>query len=174
MTNQRIEFSYTYSPQVLVALSALCALAVAIFSFLAFDNDRGLIIQRAIHLGVEGATRLYWAMASFGTLGFVFFGAILLTRGRFPRRIALEAAYLLAPTSRWPFSMYEQVVRYNAIRGFQTFTVSRMKTLRILHTSGKVEIDAIRFHSKAAFLEFCNALEERTNAARAPGTKSDA
>jgi hypothetical protein len=174
MTDQRIEFSYTYSPRVLIALSALSALVTTIFSLLAVNNDRGLIIQRAVHLGLEGATRFYWAMASLGVLGFIFFLAVLLTRGRFPRRIALETAYLLAPTSRWPFSMYEQMVRYNSIREFRMFSVSRMETLRILHADGKVEIDAIRFSSKAAFLEFCNALEKRTNAARALTGKSDA
>ena len=174
MNDKRVEFSYTYSPRVLFALTVLCTVVSALFSFLARDNDRGLIIQRAIHLGVEGATRFYWAMASLGALGFMFFLAILLTRKRFPRRIALEAAYLLAPTSKWPFSMYEQVIRYNTIRGFQTLTVSRMKILRVVHKDGKVEIDAIRFHSKATFLEFCSVLEERTNAARAVAAKSDA
>ena len=70
--------------------------------------------------------------------------------------------------------MYEQVVRYNAIRGFQTVTVSRMKTLRILHKDGKLELDAIRFHSKTAFVEFCGILEARTNAAITAAARSEA
>jgi hypothetical protein len=62
--------------------------------------------------------------------------------------------------------MFEQVIRYNSIRGFQTLTVSRFKTLRILHKDGKVDIDAIRFESKVAFSEFCHLLEVRTIIAR--------
>ena len=135
------------------------------FAFLAHGNSRGLIIQRTIRLGAEGATTFYWSVFALFMLGLLFFLSMLLTRQYFPRKVSLQAHYLVAPTSRWPFSMYEQVVKYKDIVGFQTLVIARMKTLRILHRGGKIELDAIRFQSKGHFGAFCSELAQRAREA---------
>ena len=155
------EFSYTYSVPVLTGLTTISGALAAWFAFLAHDNSRGLIIQRTIRLGAESETTFYWSVFALFMLGLLFFLSILLTRQYFPRKVSLQAHYLVAPTSRWPFSMYEQVVKYKDIVGFQTLVIARMKTLRILHRGGKIELDAIRFQSKGHFGAFCSELARR-------------
>ena len=166
MKSEPAEFTYTYSVPGLIGAVALCGAFSTFFAYLALDNDRGLVIKRAIHLGIEGATSFYWSIGGLFMLGFLFFLAILVTRKYFPKRIVLESHYMLVPTSRWPFSTYEQVVKYKDIIGFQTFVASRMTTLRVLHSGGKTEIDAVRFGSKAHFQIFCKELGIRASGAR--------
>lgn len=166
MKSEPAEFTYTYSVPVLIGVVALCSAFSTFFAYLALDNDRGLVIQRAIHLDMDGATNFYWSIGGLFMLGLLFFLAILVTRKYFPKRIVLESHYMLVPASRWPFSTYEQVLKYKDIVGFQTFVVSRMTTLRVLHRGGKTEIDAIRFRSKAHFQSFCKELGLRASSAR--------
>lgn len=161
MNDQSTTFTYTYSPKRLAALATASVIWTAIFCYRAVGNDRGLIIQRAIRLDPSGATTFYWSAATLGVLALLFFLSVFFTRDKYPRKIVLESKYFIAPTSRWPFSMYEEVVRYDAVERFQTITIYPYTMLRIFHKGGKVEVDGIRFESKAHFRAFCQELAMR-------------
>src|SRR5688500_3435530 len=97
----------------------ICA---AVLGAKADSNDRGLIINGIIELGVEGATITYWVLTAL-SIGFVVMsGALMVIRVGGSQVVALTGDSLISPKSRW--SKEEVSVEYRDIQQLSTSEVS--------------------------------------------------
>lgn len=164
MHDEKLTFSYTYNNRFL-ALCVLLAFCMSVgFAYFAHFDDQGLKLFRFLSLAPAAASILHLAVSCMFAFAGVFFGVVWLTRHRFPRSVVIGAEEFSAPTSRWPFSMKHSTIRYDSITRIQVFRMSGFRVLRISYSKGKIELDAIRFDSNAAFLELQRLILQRCSA----------
>lgn len=154
---------YPYRPSwLLIAGTGLffAVCAVALWNE-ASTNDRGVVIEDAIELGVTGATRLYWGMCA-ASVGFVAMAIVLgvqrVTRQQFVR---LGEAAVSLPLSAWSKEQVE--IPYGNIQKLTLQRVNRQRFLH-LHVAGgpRRTIVAGKLPSKAAFEEVLAFLSSKT------------
>ena len=98
-----LDREYDYKPKwtniILVAVFfGLCAVALGAK---AAGNDCGVVINRIIELGPDGATAFYWALCA-SSVAFVAVAAFLTYHRVAPRqRLTFGPTALTVPTSRW-------------------------------------------------------------------------
>lgn len=128
----------------------------AVMAHEALGNDRGLILNGIIRLGVAGATRFYWTIAAI-SLAFVLLLLVMLAVGLTGKTsLRLSATELSAP--RNAFSRTSTVVRRADIAGVEVMTVNKQRFLHVHHPGGTLTILQSCLPSDAAFDEVCSAL----------------
>ncbi len=134
-------------------------LAAIFFAVRANSNDCGLIINRVIELSENGATIFYWVFC-FLSLCFVAITiALTFHRLKFRQRIALTAAGIIVPTSRW--SAGEKLIEYKNISALSESNVSGQTFLNLFHSDGKYIINRSMLPSKKLYREIIELLEQR-------------
>jgi hypothetical protein len=158
-----LEYRYRPKPWVMLAAGLFFAGIGAFLVMEALGNQRGLVIQRIIHLSPQGATALYWCLAVAcllfavgGLAGFVSG----LTSERFLRLTRTEVS---APRFAW--SRADTVVPLADITEVGTQTIQRQRFLHIHHRGGKLSICQSFLPDAAAFEELHRALVTRWRAA---------
>ncbi|WP_439624638.1 hypothetical protein [Gemmata sp.] len=158
---------YEYRPRwtMIVFCAAFFALCAAVLGSKAANNDRGLIINRIIELGPDGATTFYWVLTALSG-GFVAMAAFLAYhRVTFQQRLVFGPAAVTVPASRW--SREEKEIAYRDIVALSEATIGGQRFLHVAHPGGKYSITASMLPSKAAFAEVCELLAVRVQAAHA-------
>lgn len=161
MHEEKLTFSYTYNNRVLAACVSIAFCLSLGFAYFAYFDDQELKLARLFSLDPGAASILHWAVSCMFAFAGAFFGVVWLTRHRFPRSVVIGSEEFTAPTSRWPFSMKHLTIRYDSITRMQVFRRSGFQVLRISYSKGKIELDAIRFDSNAAFLELYKLILHR-------------
>jgi hypothetical protein len=160
-----VEREYEYRPKwtMIVFCAAFFGLGAGVLGFKAASNDRGLIINRVIQLGPDGATVFFWVLTAC-SVGFVVVSACLAYhRLNFRQRLAFGPSALVVPVSRW--SREEKEIAYQDILGLSEATISGQRFLYVTHPGGKYTITASMLPSKAAFSEVCELLAARVQQA---------
>lgn len=163
-----VERQYEYRPKwtLIVLCAAFFGLGTAVLGSKAANNDRGVIINRIIELGPDGATAFYWGLAALSA-GFVTIAAFLAYhRVTFHQRLAFGPAAMTVPASRW--SREEKEIAYRDIASLSEATISGQRFLYVTHTGGKYTITASMLPSKAAFGEVCELLAAKVREAHSP------
>ncbi len=158
---------YEYKPRwkPIVLGIAFFGLAAVFLGSEAACNDRGLIINRFIELGPEGATVFYWVLTAC-SVGFVAIGVLLAHhRTAYQQRLVFGTAAVTVPASRW--SREEKVIVYREIRKLSTATVGSQWFLYVLHPSGRYTITASMLPSTESFEEVCELLAAKVQEAQA-------
>ncbi len=145
-----MEREYRYRFSVLWALASIVLFggAFAFFVHLALENDRGLVLNRVIELGVEGASTFYAVLAA-ASAGFVLAGLAGLAMPE--RTLVLSTAGLRVPTG-----FLGRTVRYVAfadIRKLDEIDVSGTRFLTLHLGDGKVAINNRMLKNNATFDE---------------------
>lgn len=131
------------------------------FTFIALANDRGLVLLRAFRFSMDEATMFYWGCALIGAAATVYFIAVLATWRRSTRRLLLTDTYLLAPSSPWTLSTYEQIISYRKIQRVQLIDDGDSMALHISHSAEEMlRIEETRMTSRDEFLTFAKSLQE--------------
>lgn len=154
-------FSYTSSVGTLVKMIAVSVIGALLLGHLAFTNERGLVIQRAVRLDPEGATIFYWCVFVVNVAGAVIFTMALTRRKSSPRRLELHESYLLAPASRWILSSYEQVIPYRSVSEIQITQVGQERVLKVRHRAGLLHVEESQMSSRDDFEAFAGMLKEK-------------
>ena len=172
-----VEREYEYRPKwtLIVFCAAFFGLGAVVLGEKAANNDRGLIINRVIELGPDGATVFFWVLTAC-SVGFVAIAAFLAYhRLTFRQRLAFGPTAVIVPVSRW--SREEKEIAYRDILGLSEATISGQRFLYVTHPGGKYTITASMLPSRAAFAEVCELLAVKAQEARlseqrhaAPGT----
>jgi acyl-coenzyme A synthetase/AMP-(fatty) acid ligase len=175
-----VEREYEYRPKwtMIVLCGAFFGLCAAVLGAKAANNDRGVIINRIVELGPDGATTFYWVLAALSA-GFVALAAFLAYhRLTYRQRLAFGPAALTVPASQW--SRKEKEIAYRDIVALSEATISGQRFLYVAHLGGKHTITASMLPSKAAFVEVCELLAARVREAHAaeprhaePGAAAD-
>ncbi|AEG92493.1 hypothetical protein [Ramlibacter tataouinensis] len=142
------------------------ALASAFFGAIAFFmgreamlNDRGLVINRLIHLGPDGATLFYWCIAATGA-AFVAVGVPAFIMGLVSsHHVTVTATEISAP--RFGFSRAATVVKLADVRHVTLQAVQKQRFLNVIHANGKLTITESFLPNRAAFEELCSAIASR-------------
>lgn len=134
------------------------------FASRASGNTQGMLIEGAIHLGVAGATAVWWglcvmclAMATVGGIGVV----------TIPMRhwqVVLDAEAMVAP--RFMLSLKPTRVPYREIRDIRRLLIRHAEFLTIVHSRGKLHLNVGYFASTNDFERCRRELLDRTAAAR--------
>lgn len=164
--DESAEREYEYRPRwtTIVFCAAFFGPCAAVLGLKAANNDRGLIINRVIELGPDGATILYWVLAALSA-AFVGIAAFLAyDRLTFMRRLAFGPTALIVPASRW--SQEEQEIAYRDIVALSEATISGQRFLYVTHRGGTFTVTASLLPCKAAFAEVCELLATKAQQAR--------
>jgi len=161
-------FAYTSRVGILVKLAALTATGAAASLWFALTRGgRGLIIQRSIRLSPDEANTFYWVMFMVNLLVALVMVAALIRRKNLTRRLELFESYLLAPSSRWLLSNYEQIITYKSISIVQLINIGEERVLRIKHHGATLDVERTQMTSDEDFSRFGTALMERMAERRA-------
>ena len=165
-----IEREYPYRSKWTLILGCVVffALGAVVLAFKASHNQRGLLLEGAIELGPEGATRFYWGLAAAG-VAFVLLGIFLAyQRLRYRQRIALSATALIVPQSN--FSHEELEIRYEDISKLVQQSINGQHFLKIERKSGKkYSVLASKLPSKGDFSDLVYLLRQKWEAAQRTG-----
>jgi hypothetical protein len=158
---------YEYKPRwkPIVLGIAFFGLAAVFLGSEAAHNDRGLVINRFIELGPEGATAFYWMLTACG-VGFVVIGVLLAHhRTTYQQRLVFGTAAVTVPASRWSREVKEIV--YREIWKLSTATVGSQRFLYVLYAGGRYTITAAMLPSTELFEEVCELLTAKVQEALA-------
>ena len=127
------------------------------------SNQRGLVINRVIELGVDGATTFYWVLAA-ASAGFVLIALWALGFR------ALRDTYLVlgerefSIPSRWTSRV--RVVAYSDLRGMEIVKVQGQQLLLIETESGRVTVAGLMLESNETLRDLQRELIRRVNSLR--------
>jgi hypothetical protein len=131
---------------------------LAFYTHRGLSNHRGLVINRLIELGPDGATVFYWSLAG-GSAAFVLVGLwALASRTLRESFLILDEQGLTIP-SRW--TARTRVIPYSSIRGIELVTLSGQRLLQIETESGKVSVAGIMLESDEQLREVGTELTRR-------------
>jgi hypothetical protein len=132
---------------------------LAFFIYRGLNNRQGLVINRVIELGVDGANVFYWVFAA-GSACFVLAAlAALAFRALHETYLVLDEQALSLP-SRW--SKRVRVVPYSAIRGVELVTLQGQRLLYLATESGRVTVAGIMLESDERLRELALELTRRS------------
>jgi len=151
-----LEYPYKPKPWVMLAAMLFFAAAGAFLTMEALTNERGLVIQRIIHLSPQGATITYWCMAVvcavFAIGGLAGFIAALVSKNY----LRLTPTEISAPRFAW--SRANTIVRLCEITEISIQDVQKQRFLHLRYPGGKLSITQSFLPSAAAFEELHRAL----------------
>lgn len=148
-----IEYPYRPRPGVmLIACLAFAACAVWL-GWVAYTNDRGLILNGIFEFETGGATIFYWSIAGLSALMAILGFARTLIGLFSNQHLQISRSQLSAPQSM--FSASNTVIPFSSITGVQLQTVRSQRFLRIQHQKGKLTIAAINLPDATAFDTIC-------------------
>jgi hypothetical protein len=154
-----LEYRYKPKPWVMLAAMLFFAAAAVFLTMEALTNERGLIIQRVIHLSPQGATITYWCMAVvsavFAIGGLAGFIAALVSK----QYLRLTPTEISAPRFAW--SRANTIVRLKEITEISVQAVQNQRFLNLRYAGGKLSITQSFLPSAAAFEELHRALVSR-------------
>ena len=165
-------FAYTERIHSLLKAIALLGMGTVVSGFQALTNDRGLTIRRAIRFSTDEATTFYWVMFLLTLFTTVVCAIALAKRRTSTRRLELFDTYLLAPSSRWILSTYEQVIPYKGVVNVETVPAGDDLILRIRHSAGKLDIEKSHMESDRAFAGFAREFVARVEMRQALSRKT--
>lgn len=157
-----IEREYEYKPKwtsIFLGIGFFGA-GAAVCVFAANDN-RGLIINRAIHLSADQAKIFWWVICGICLCFVLLAGAMIFQRLRLKQRIKLSSSALIIPKSRW--SEGEQVIEYNRITGLSNVKEHGQNFLHVFHPDGKSSVWASMMPSKADYNDLCELLTKKVD-----------
>jgi hypothetical protein len=153
--------SYSYRPRIKPMLwcGVLFALSGAYLMHRASTNNRGLILNGLIELGVDGATRFYGAFAVFSwCIAALALCATVIGLIRGPRLLLNEDS-MVVPTGLL-FVRYH-AMRYADVRRIAEVTIRGQQLLTVAGVSGSVSLLKSQFSSGAEFEEVARQLRAR-------------
>jgi hypothetical protein len=126
---------YPYNPSFtfLIGGGLLCAIGAVFMGHEAMTNDKGLIIDYVIRLGVEGATAFYWFIAGCMGFGAGLLLVYLVRRFTNPGVLVLDVQGISLP-----YMFAERRVPYASITSLQEYETSSQTMLYIRTREGKV------------------------------------
>jgi hypothetical protein len=161
-----LEYPYKPKPWVMLAVALLFAVIGIFFAMEALTNERGLVLQRLIHLSPRGATVFYWCLTAaclvFTLAGLAGFASGVLSK----RTLRLTGTDISAPRYGW--SRAQTVVRLAEITAIGVESIHNQRFLNIDHRGGRLSVCASFLPSKAAFEELHHAIVARARAAGWP------
>ena len=129
----------------------------------AMTNERGLILQRIIHLSAQGATVFYWSIAITCAL-FVLAGLAGFIAGLVSERyLRLTPTEISAPRFGW--SRTDTVVRLAEVTQIALQSVQKQRFLNIYHREGKLTISQSFLPNAGAFEDLHKAIVRRVRVA---------
>jgi hypothetical protein len=159
------EYAYRTKWTMIVICALLFGPCTAVLGTKAANNDRGVIINRLIELGPDGATAFYWVLTAIGA-GLVAMAAFLAYhRLTFDHRLVFGPAAMTVPASLW--SRAEKAIAYRDIVELSGAAIDGQRLLYARHAGGKYTIDASLLPSVAAFDEVCELLATKVREAHA-------
>jgi hypothetical protein len=160
-----LEYRYKPKPWVMLATMLFFAAAGAFLAMEAFTNERGLVIQRIIHLSPQGATITYWCLAGicalFAIVGLAGFIAGLVSR----QYLRLTMTEISAPKFAW--SRTHTIVRLKEITDISVQSVQNQRFLNLRYPGGKLSITQSFLPTPAAFEEIHRTIVSRVRIAAA-------
>ena len=162
----RIEPRFEYRPRmtVIVATVLFFGACAVVIGMKAASNDRGLVIDRLIELGPEGATIFYWACAAASLAFVAVAGLMLIVRVKVRQRITLTEDAVVVPRSRW--SNEERTIPFQDIIELRDITTAGQKFLKITHPDGKFMLIASMLPGAEDFEFLTSEITARVEAAR--------
>ncbi len=130
----------------------------------AWHNERGLVIERIIELGLKVATAFYWVCCGCCGGAWAFFMFLAWHQTVVKQRLVFGATAMRVPASRW--SAEEKEIAYRDISAIAEAQFSGQRFLYVIHSSGKFIITSAWLPSKAAFDEIYKLLAAKINAVR--------
>lgn len=159
------EFPYRARWKVLVLCLVMFGSAAAFFGHRAITNERGLVINRVIELGPEGADVFYSAFCAASMLFVIAAVGVGLQRVLRPMRIAFTTEGLIVPHG--PLSSVEICIPYLEIFGLRKYRRSSNDFIELIRPTGHYTIIGVRLDSssvvKAVFekiVEMCPHLKQ--------------
>ena len=131
---------YPYKPRRWsILLAGLFFAGCGVFAWKdAVGNDRGLVIDGVIHLGVGAATAFYWVIVAV-CVAFALVALVSVLRSFGPtREVTLRPDAVEAPRTGW--SQHSIVVPYASITAVEEQQVRSHRFLILRHTHGKLTI----------------------------------
>ncbi|PJZ68208.1 hypothetical protein CH373_17705 [Leptospira perolatii] len=148
---------YSYMPKKTIILGGIFFGFCGVFlANTAMMNDRGLIINGIIHLGVSGATIFFWSLS---IASFVFVAMSILgiyRRFAFPQRIIVSSESITVPKSSW--SKEEVTIPIESVQNVSVTSVYGQRSATVIHSSGKFGISSSLLEKKEYFDEILNFL----------------
>jgi len=142
---------YRYQPKLGAALigTGIFLLFLLGMSYVAMDNDRGLVINGLIKLDASSATAFYW-MLTMLCAGMSVFGlnAIRLALMK-ERKITLSRTEIIIPPT-WP-GQENTTIPFRAITDLQLETTKSSRVAIIISDLGKTRFTQRFFEDKASF-----------------------
>jgi len=160
-----LEYRYKPKPWVMLAATLFFAGIGAFLANEALTNERGLVIQRVIHLSPQGATITYWCLAVVSAL-FVLAGLAGFIAGLVSRQcLRLTSTEISAPKFAW--SRTNTIVRLKEITEISVQSVQNQRFLNLRYRGGKLSITQSFLPTPAAFEELHRAIVSRVRLASA-------
>ena len=176
--NQLIK-EYDYRVKLTTAIWPILLFGAAAWFFIheAVTNDRGLIINGLIHLGITGATVFYWVMASF-SMGFVLLGLIIMAAAILDRKKPVVRIY--GDRFEYPAGLFTKKdpamptaegsvryvqVKYDDIQYIQILDIYRTRMIEVTLKDGKKHtmVDS-RFRNKIDMDEVYKTIASKISA----------
>jgi len=161
-----VEREYEYKPKwTLILFSGVFfGLGTVVLGAKATANERGLILNGIIELGVDNATVFYWVLTAL-SCGFVL-AAVFLAYHRVAirQRLMFGPVSMTVPASRW--SRDVKHIAYRAIRELSATAINGQRFLYVTHSGGNYIINAGMLASKAVFEEVCEMLATKVREVR--------
>ncbi|PIE08703.1 MAG: hypothetical protein CSA74_00955 [Rhodobacterales bacterium] len=159
-----IVFSYKPKPWVMLLIFVFFAVCTAVFTVLAIENDRTLVIlYDLIFMEPQDAT-IFYGVFALGSAALTLFCALALWRGlRSTQTATIRPDAVVCPKS----GMSNRIVTipFASITRLERAAVQMQEFLNIHHTGGELSVAASMFASKDQFEEFTRIVAERTDTA---------
>ena len=149
-----VEREYEYKPRWLIIIFGFLffGLGTVMLADAAYTNDRGLIINHIIELGIDGATIFYWILCGV-CFAFVAACVVMTIHGlTHKQRLAFTHESLILPDGRW--SSGERKIRYDEILSVSERNINNHRFLEIYPSVGKkITIGSAMLPSKKIYEE---------------------
>ncbi|HEY4249542.1 MAG TPA: hypothetical protein VGM64_22150 [Lacunisphaera sp.] len=129
----------------------------AMMAHTAVSNDRGVVIDGLLTLGVAGATRFYWVMSAIGAV----FVLVALAVRRIVTFQELEFGVDSLVLPHGLFQMHRSVIRYHDIKQLSEMKISSQMFLYLHTHSRKFSIAAALLPEKKDYLEIKDFLRAK-------------
>ncbi|HYH79130.1 MAG TPA: hypothetical protein VEX86_05015 [Longimicrobium sp.] len=154
-----LEYPYRANTRTILVAMAFFGVCAAVMAHAAVTNDRGLIINGVISLGVDGGTRFYWGVAATAAL-FVAAGALGLRAGRSnPMVVRLTPTHFSAP--KHAFVKEPTSIPLSNVNDIAVTTIHKQRLLTVYHPNGTLSVAQSMLPSSAAFEELHALLAAR-------------
>jgi hypothetical protein len=158
-----LEFPYKPKPRIMLIGALLFAALGGFAAMEAMTNERGLVLERLIHLSPQGATIFYWSLAAacalLVPLGLASFAAGFVGR----RYVRLTSTELSAPRFAW--SKSNTVVALADILDIAVQSVQKQRFLHVHYRGGRLTINQSFLPSRDAFEQLREAIVARARGA---------